>query len=200
MRRLLISLFFIGISYNLFAQKKAGLVSSESTLLIDTKQQMENGSKGTGSHSAYNIIVNGDITVDSSMKIVLSSCDGIEIKGVFTTKPGTVFMAYSDSKICFESKQNMDSVKKVSKLLAIDDIGYPKLFPNPNSGAFTIMLPKVSDYEIRISSIDGRIVKQIYSSKNPLVMNLQSLSAGVYLVSIRDLKSSGFWNLKFIRY
>lgn len=79
-----------------------------------------------------------------------------------------------------------------------------KIFPNPitNENIFTISgLATNSNYDIKMVSLDGQIVKEIKksSTNEPLKIETELLQSGIYLVNIYDINNKLTFNKKIIK-
>ena len=63
------------------------------------------------------------------------------------------------------------------------------LFPNPTHGAITIDLPAGGDYAYRLFGLRGELVQQGTLQGGPQPLQLGRMSAGTYLLTVRDTRS-----------
>jgi hypothetical protein len=61
-----------------------------------------------------------------------------------------------------------------------------KIYPNPNSGIFTIEIGNPQDYSLIIHNLVGQKIAEetIYSKEGKKVLDLQNISKGVYFITI----------------
>ena len=69
------------------------------------------------------------------------------------------------------------------------------IYPNPNKGQFTLSLPE-EDCNITICNSLGQVVHQS-QAHSMTTLNLESLSQGMYFVTVKSEKAVG--SLKFVR-
>lgn len=72
-----------------------------------------------------------------------------------------------------------------------------KLWPNPAQDGFTVGLAEVGEYSLSLTSADGRLVAAQQFSGLNTEMNVASLPAGVYLVTVTDAQSRR-WNERLV--
>lgn len=84
----------------------------------------------------------------------------------------------------FEIKGCYHEVSNTTNL----DFGTLKAFPVPTTGLFEITLPENSDYEYKIYSISGQMIKKgmIENTGKSLQIDLSECSNGMYLVQLTD--------------
>ncbi len=64
---------------------------------------------------------------------------------------------------------------------------YISVFPNPNSGQFTVSLPEDSD-QITVSDIRGQQVLTLKATRKTI--NLQLDNSGVYIISVKTKRGT----------
>jgi Secretion system C-terminal sorting domain len=136
--------------------------------------------------------------------IISSGANGIYHAGSSVTlKPG--FIAASGSKFrayiagCTNTFTQKISVEKTDVLSQNAKVGLVKLYPNPNTGIFTIDLGFDNKNEIAISIYDAQ-GKAVYNSSTKtatLDLSLPNLTAGLYVVKLRGNDYNE--TLKFIK-
>jgi len=70
-------------------------------------------------------------------------------------------------------------------------------FPNPVINKVSIFIPAgITDYEIRLADISGKIMLR-YTNRN--IIEMAGLSAGAYIISLRDLKTGRCYRAKLLK-
>lgn len=64
------------------------------------------------------------------------------------------------------------------------------IFPNPTSDLVNIYMSKAGEYQVDIISISGNTIASSSSFSDKLAVDVSGLSAGIYFVSINDLKNN----------
>ena len=73
----------------------------------------------------------------------------------------------------------------------INSFGIEKslVYPNPNSGSFSIRLPTNNSVKITVRSISGQFIWEGNFHSREIAIQLQNLTPGIYLLEINDLKT-----------
>jgi hypothetical protein len=61
-----------------------------------------------------------------------------------------------------------------------------RLFPNPSTGRVFITLPTSSDASITLMDINGRVIKQNDYQRSQVILDVDNVSKGLYLIKIRQ--------------
>jgi len=72
------------------------------------------------------------------------------------------------------------------------------VYPNPTSDKLNIYLSKKSDYKISISTIEGQNVLSAKTNEDYSQLDVKNISAGLYLLEARDIKSGESFSKKII--
>ena len=75
-----------------------------------------------------------------------------------------------------------------------------KAYPNPTTGEIEIEMAYGSRLEIVVSDLSGRIVKTKLLDGNGDKMDITREGAGIYLMTVTDLKSSEVRTIRIIKY
>lgn len=73
------------------------------------------------------------------------------------------------------------------------------LYPNPNSGQFTLRFGADSQYDLTVTGVDGReVARRAGLEGDQFQIDLSELKAGVYVVQARDTRTGQTFNQKLI--
>lgn len=61
-----------------------------------------------------------------------------------------------------------------------------KVFPNPNLGKFTVLLPAQKAFEVTLLDMTGRVVLTLSKQESRVEINMNSLSKGVYILQAKN--------------
>ncbi len=78
----------------------------------------------------------------------------------------------------------------VDKPTVVKDELKALVFPNPTDDLVNIYMSKAGEYQVDIISISGNIIASSSSFSDKLAVDVSSLSAGIYFVTINDLKNN----------
>ena len=74
-----------------------------------------------------------------------------------------------------------------------------KIYPNPTSDYVNIIFNKSSNYEISITDLNGKRINHFKSKKLSNTINISKLSAGIYLIVLKDTKAKKYNSIKLIK-
>lgn len=73
------------------------------------------------------------------------------------------------------------------------------LYPNPNSGQFTLSFGADSQYDLNVTGVDGReVAHRVGLEGDEFQIDLSDLKAGAYVVQVRDTRTGQTFNQKLI--
>jgi subtilisin-like proprotein convertase family protein len=85
------------------------------------------------------------------------------------------------------------SIGQLTGIPAIARLEKIKVFPNPNSGSFTVSIPYglSGPYKVQVLNLLGQRIHQVSSSKQEVNIQLGNLSSGIYICEVKtsDVKS-----------
>lgn len=192
--------FLIGFSFSVSAQNGKVFNYADSNIIIKEQPQVTGVAGKLVQYKAGKIQVEGNISIAHDQNLVLSGCAEIEIRGNFTTEKGAFFSAYPDNIDC-ERNNSRGLASKSEIYRSSEKLSVPNIVPNPNNGHFNIILPDAGLYEIAIVGIDGRIIHTLLVSGRQKEFNLQNISSGLYIVTVKRKEDDRLsWRLKFIRH
>ena len=139
----------------------------------------------------------GPYIIESSGEITAYACNGVHITPGFHAQNGSKFHAYTHCDGCSRPRQKSDvenTEQHENNNSAIDEprsanqFGLEnekraielKLFPNPNSGEFTVIFPQASG-EYLIVDMNGRIMKREFVAINNQTSYF-TLPKGLYIL------------------
>lgn len=132
---------------------------------------------------ARNIVVEGTIGTATNTSVLINAVDGIEITGTSEINTDFVFQTEpcaSGARIAYEDAVELESSK-------IASFGNFSIFPNPNSGSFTISFPDASaSYEVKVSDVLGNLVfSDVATELASKEFTLPNVSNGLYIVDVK---------------
>lgn len=141
------------------------------------------------------------------------SYDGIQFVKVGTTRAvgnynGEVKYVYGDNnttngKVYYRIKQvDLDGKSEYSKIVSVqvkETLKEIKLYPNPANNQLYIGVPLISGkYEVRITNVNGKLVKQLLvPGNNSISMPIYDLADAVYFISVSD--GNNKYQSKFVK-
>jgi len=75
-----------------------------------------------------------------------------------------------------------------------------KTYPNPTAGEIEVKIASGSQLEIVVSNLSGRIVQTKYGNRTGAKIDITEESAGIYLMSVKDLNSSEVRTFRIVKF
>jgi hypothetical protein len=94
-----------------------------------------------------------------------------------------IIYAYTDTAGCVGRDTSVINVSTCTGL-AEQNATYISIFPNPGAGIFHFRTEDIAD-EIRITDVQGRVMKALVPTSRQFDMDLRTFSDGHYLVQVR---------------
>ncbi|MCU4174839.1 collagenase [Carboxylicivirga sp. N1Y90] len=132
-----------------------------------------------------------EITCDNKLVATVSASElSYELSGLnFNTE-------YDLQVSALDAAGNKSALSDVLKVLTatptdleeVDDDAIFSIYPNPNNGKFTVLLPQAyDDTQVSIISTNGKVMKQVTTSAHVLEINMPSLESGVYIIEVKTV-------------
>ena len=75
-----------------------------------------------------------------------------------------------------------------------------KAYPNPTAGEIEVEIASGSQLEIVVSDLSGRIVQTKYVNRTGAKIDITEESAGIYLMSVKDLNSNEVRTIRIVKF
>lgn len=122
-----------------------------------------------------------------------STGDTVPSLNVSPTDTTTYVLTATDAGGCSQKDSvevQVQSVEIVNSILEPTKTELVDLFPNPNSGIFTVQLQSASGkaFSLRIFNLAGEqvLMKDVFFANSKLTLNLNDLEKGVYLIQLNN--------------
>jgi PKD repeat protein len=116
------------------------------------------------------------------------------------SQSGTYTVTLTVTDTCGNIKTSSQTINVVNVGLDALEAGF-ELYPNPTEGLVLIHIPNaIESAVIEVSDLSGRVLRSesIQNAAQPLQLNLTTLSAGTYVVTIRE--GSQVWTARVLKH
>jgi len=79
-----------------------------------------------------------------------------------------------------------------------NNINNVQLYPNPSTNQVTLILPNPDIYNIIISDLSGKIIKQFTVKDKQMIIQTEDINSGVYLLTLKSLSNGNTYNNKIV--
>lgn len=149
---------------------------------------------------AYNVLTGNTITLGSNVTIPANqhleviATNEINLLPGFSEEIGSGFSAQINANLpCSTSKmiQEDDIFNEEEVLRNETENLLVKVYPNPTNESLTIEFNNemVNDYKIQLSGLNGAVLSQMKGNTNKILVDVSSLSPGIYILSVSDEQS-----------
>ena len=100
----------------------------------------------------------------------------------------TFFGAHGGAGLdCFDYYEGLGMRKSFEEVDLLEtEMDHVKIYPNPTSGNFTVERPieETDNLLIQISTVQGKLVREVYSRQSHTVVEVSNLSNGLYIINL----------------